>query len=156
MILSWVGLCLWRKPRGMFKADPWILLLRASLSKPQISQPASQIFTFTEVEQYALWATWETSSLFFFYFLLSPLLHLSPWCCSSLLVYCHLEHKAIYRKWNNLVFGPAMTQADRAKLNGPLNKWESKTVFLSNRDGSPDYGDYCQWGSMSTLSTSLA
>lgn len=37
-----------------------------------------------------------------------------------------------------------MTEVDRAKLNKPLNKQESKSVFLSNRDGSRDYRNYCQ------------
>lgn len=54
----------------MFKEVPWIHLLHAALSKPQISQPASEIFSFMEVEQYTLWATCETST--FFVLLFSP------------------------------------------------------------------------------------
>lgn len=95
-------------------------------------------FCFIEVERYALWATYESSNFFVllcFLLSLSCILHLIAWCCPSSLVYCHLEDKVVCRKLNYLVFEPAMTEADRAKLNKPLNKRESKSVFLSNRDG---------------------
>lgn len=44
------------------------------------------------------------------------------------------------------------TRPSRIKV---LNKRESKLFFLSKKDWSTDYDDYCQWGSVSSLCTSL-
>ena len=47
---------------------------------------------------------------------------------------------------NNLVSGPAMThpQLDQTELNKVLNKREWKLFFLSKKDWSTEYNDYCQ------------
>lgn len=128
----------------MFKAVPWIPLLHSSLSKPQISQPALQIFSFIEVEQCTLWATCETSSFFVLLFSPQSIISFTLYSLALPFLTGHLEHKVMCRKLSNLVIGPTMTYVDTAKLDKLLNKRESKSAFLSYRDGSTHYGDYCQ------------